>query len=386
VKHTYRCVSADSHWQPPPDTWAHRLPAELRDRVPKRVKLPNGGDGLLQADGSISHGGTGHFCGHTPEDFDPTIVHFEDEVGHGGPEQRIKEQTVDGIDGEVLFGFLGGRAGRDPGYASAMVRAYNDYLAQEFCAYAPDRLFGMGALTGRGVDQDVDEMEHCAELGLKGVVLSSYPSGERYPTPEDDRFWAAAVDLDVPLAVHTSMSLRQGVRGEFMIKYPIEPEGYERPPIDIVDRMSRYGTRHCGCLELTQLIMTGVFDRFPKLRLYWAENQLGWIPIFKEQMDMVYEANRFWVERILGLKRLSRRPSEYVEEHAFWGFFDDPIGVRFRHEVGVDRIMWGSDFPHEVSRWPNSQQLLAEQLADLSEQEKRKIMAENAVQFFHLDR
>ena len=53
-----------------------------------------------------------------------------------------------------------------------------------------------------------------------------------------------------------------------MIKYPVEPEGYDRPPIDIVDRMSRYGTRHCGCLEVTQMIMTGLFDRFPTLKIY----------------------------------------------------------------------------------------------------------------------
>jgi predicted TIM-barrel fold metal-dependent hydrolase len=265
-----------------------------------------------------------------------------------------------------------------------MVHGFNDYLAEEYCSHAPDRLLGVGILPNAGVDDDIAELEHCAKLGIRSVVLSTYPSGEGHPTPDDDRFWAAALDLDMPVTVHTSMSRRVGVRGEFMIKYPIEPEGYDRPPIDLVDRMSRYGTRHCGCLELTQMIMTGVFDRFPKLKVYWAENQIGWIPIFMEQMDMIYDANRFWAQRLLGLQPLRRKPSEYVKEHAYWGFFDDPIGVQLRDRIGVDHVLWGSDFPHEVSRWPHSQEVMDEQLAAVPAGEKRKMMAGNAIDFFHL--
>jgi predicted TIM-barrel fold metal-dependent hydrolase len=382
----YRRISADSHVEFPAEWYADRVPAQYRDRLPKRIALPNGGDGTMDADGTVFYGGTGHFAGHGPQDFDPTIFHSDREVGHGGPEQRLKEQDTDGVEAEILYSLGAGRLGKDRDMAIAVAHAYNEYLMEEFCSYAPDRLFGIGVLPHRGVDDDIAELQHCAKLGLRGVVLSTYPSGSAYPTPEDDRFWAAALDSDMPLTVHTSMRRRQGVRGEFMIKYPVEPDGYDRPPIDIVDRMSRYGTRHCGCLELTQLIMTGVFDRFPKLQIYWAENQLGWIPIFKEQMDMIYEANRFWVERILGLKQLARRPSEYVADHAYWGFFDDPVGVRLRHEVGVDRIMWGSDFPHEVSRWPNSMAVMDEQLSGVPDDEKQKIMSGTAVTFFHVDR
>lgn len=382
---TYTCISSDSHVQIQAEEYAHRVPTKYRDRLPKLIKLPNGGDGTLHEDGTVTYGGTAHYCGHSPEDFDPTILIHDQEAGYGSPQQRLREQDLDGVEAEILYSF-GGARGRDPEMARAVVRAYNEYLAEEFCAVASDRLLGIGVLVNKGVDEDIAEMEHIAELGLRGVLLGVYPSGERYPTPEDDKFWAAAVEMDMPVTVHTAMALRRGARGEFMIKYPIEPEGYDRPPICLVDRMSRYGTTHCGCLELTQMIMTGVFDRFPKLRVYWAENQIGWIPIFMEQMDMIYEANRFWAQRLLGLKPLARRPSEYVKEHAYWGFFDDPIGVRNRHEIGVDHIMWGSDFPHEVSRWPHSQELLSEQLAEVPANEKRKILSENVVKFFHLDR
>ncbi|MPZ13868.1 MAG: amidohydrolase family protein [Chloroflexi bacterium] len=382
---SYNCVSADSHVQILAEQYAPYVPKQYRDRLPKLVKLPNGGDGTLHEDGTVIYGGTAHFCGHAPEEFDPTILRHDQEAGHGSPEHRLHEQDVDGVDAEILFSFGGGR-GHDREMAIAVAGAYNTYLAEAFCSVAPDRLLGIGILANRGVEEDISEMEHCLKLGLRGVLLGMYPSGERYPTPDDDRFWAAAVDLNMPVTVHTSMSIRQGVRGQFMIKYPIEPEGYDRPPICLVDRMSRYGTRHCGCLELTQMIMTGVFDRFPTLKIYWAENQIGWIPIFMEQMDMIYEANHLWAQRLLGLKPLAGRPSEYVREHAYWGFFDDPIGVRLRGDIGVDHIMWGSDFPHEVSRWPHSQELLNQQLAGVHEEEKRKMLAENVARFFHLDR
>jgi len=381
----YRVISGDSHWQPPAERWAERVPAQYHDRLPKVVKLPNGGDGIQDEDGRINYGGTGHFCSYTPETFDPTVEHFDEEVGLGSAEQRTKEQDIDGVDAEVLFGGAG-TGSKDPAVRQAFVHAYNSYLGEDYCSVAPDRLLGIGVLANKGVDEDIAEMEHCKIVGLRAVLLGTFPSGKGHPTPEDDRFWAAALDLDMPVTVHTSMSRPQGVRGEFMIEYPLNPQGYDRLPIDLVDRMSRYGTRHCGCLELTQMIMTGLFDRFPTLKVYWAENQIGWIPIFLEQMDMIYDANRFWAQRLLGLQPLARKPSEYVKEHAYWGFFDDPIGVELRDRIGVDRILWGSDFPHEVSRWPNSQELLDEQLARVPELERRKITCENAVEFFHLDR
>jgi predicted TIM-barrel fold metal-dependent hydrolase len=355
--------------------------------LPKRIKLPNGGDGLMDEDGHVTYGGTGHFASKGPEGFDPRIIHFDDEAGAGPPSQRLREQDVDGVDAELLFGGPGRY--KDPEMAVAVTRAYNEYLAEEYCSYAPDRLFGVGYLVNRSVDQDVAEMERCAELGLKTVLISLYPGGTYYPTPEDDRFWAASIDLDMPITVHTSMAVRnyRPPRGEYLIKFPIEPDGYDRPPIDIIDRLARYGTRHCGSVELTQMIMTGVFDRFPKLKVFWAENQIGWIPEYLEQFDLIYEANKIWVERIHGLRPLTRRPSEYVREHAYWGFFDDPFGIRAaRYDVGIDHILWGSDFPHEVSRWPHSQEVLAEQFANVPADEKQKILCENAVRLFHLDR
>ena len=168
------------------------------------------------------------------------------------------------------------------------------------------------------------------------------------------------------------------------MKYPKEPQGEERPP-DFLQRIARHGIYHCGAVEASQLILDGVFDRFPKLRIYWAENNIGWIPYFYQQMDQAYKVSASWAERLLGLKRLSRLPSEYLREHALWGFFDDPIGVELRHHVGVDKIMWSTDFPHIVTHWPRSLEFMEQQFAGVPDDEKELILAGNAVRFFHLD-
>src|SRR5439155_480943 len=119
---------------------------------------------------------------------------------------------------------------------------------------------------------------------------------------------------------------------------PKEPEG-EESPMDFVERVARHGIHHCVAIEAAQLILSRVFDRFPRLQIYWAENNIGWIPYFYQQMDQAYKVSCSWAERLLGLKRLSHLPSEYLKEHAHWGFFDDPIGIQLRHYVGMDRII-----------------------------------------------
>ena len=266
----------------------------------------------------------------------------------------------------------------------AIVRAFNDYFIEEFCGAAPDRLIGAAVLPNIGVDEDIAELKRCADMGFKTARLHTYPSGKSNPTPEDDRFWAAALDLDMPLTIHTSFPQQTRGRDVYHLKYPREPQGEERPP-DFLQRIARHGIYHCGAVEASQLILDGVFDRFPKLRIYWAENNIGWIPYFYQQMDQAYKVSASWAERLLGLKRLSRLPSEYLREHALWGFFDDPIGVELRHHVGVDKIMWSTDFPHIVTHWPRSLEVMEQQFSGVPDDEKELMLAGNAVRFFRLD-
>jgi predicted TIM-barrel fold metal-dependent hydrolase len=378
----YNRISADSHIEVPPNIWSKDVPDPFKDIAPKHIKMPNGGDGFL-VEGGIYQGGSNLYAGKTPQEYNPIGLQWIDMAGTGDGHQRLKEMDMDGVDAEVLYPGVGGVLNITKGIKNddayhALARTYNRWLVEEYCAPDPDRLIGVGFIPSRGLDQAVEELEFAAAAGIKVVALSKFPSGKDYATPEDDRFWAAALDLDMPVTVHVNFPKPR----DRAFVYPVEPPTHLRPP-DYVTRLGRYGIR--GALTVVQMVMSGLFDRFPDLQIYFAENQIGWIPIYLEQMDHNYNRHRYWAEDIYQLKPLKQAPSEYIKQHIYWGFFDDPIGVKMRHEVGVDRIIWGGDFPHVESEWPNSGKLLDTQLQGVPEDEKRKMVAGNAIAFLGLD-
>lgn len=381
----YRFVSANSHLEVAPERWTARVPHKYRDRAPRRVVFPDGSDGCLVEGQPILINGL-NLCGKPYDQYDVLGVSWDGAAGAGDPTQRLAEQDRDGIDAEVLFTGVGGpnlwRGIRSNDAYKAVLRAYNDFLAHDYCAIAPDRLVGLGVVPETSVDDGIDEMEHCAKIGLKGVTLNAFPSGRGVVTPGDDKFWAAAIDLDIAITVHVVFGFPANYLGPAAV-YPKEPEEIGQAGNDVVRRYANYAIR--GGRNAMQMVFGGVFDRFPKLRIYFAETQIGWIPNWLEQMDYTYERNRFWSERRLGMKPLQRRPSEYVREHCWWGFLLNPIGVKLRHEIGVNRLMWATDFPHSETDWPNSHKAAIEpNFVGVPANEIARMVAGNAIDFFKL--
>ena len=390
---TYGYISGDSHLELLPSRWTPHVSAAHRDAAPKDPQPFTTADGFLVK----PYEGLG---GRVYPDYVEIGPNVGDRPGMGTPEQRVSELDLDGVDAEVMFtGAQGPAAWRtnihnDDAYR-AVVRGYNEFLWEEYCSVAPDRLLGMGMIPVTGVDDAIAEMEYCVRNGLVGVSLNSFPTGLSHPSPEDDRFWAAAVDMRCPISVHvefnhptvasashngvSARSYGAGLAGPTFL-YPKQPEqGF----LDIVQRYAKYGFR--GSLHAAQLIWAGVFDRFPDFRIYFAETQIGWIPNFLEQMDQHYLRHQVMAERLLGLKTLKQLPSDYVKEHVYWGFVYNPVGVRTMHrEVGVDRIMWATDFPHAESDWPDTAGTIDESFAGISQDAKHQMMTGNAVDFFHL--
>jgi uncharacterized protein len=113
--------------------------------------------------------------------------------------------------------------------------------------------------------------------------------------------------------------------------------------------------------------------------------QIGWVPNWMDQMDNEYGRQQYWAERVLGLPRLKRMPSEYARENVYWGFNRNPVGVRIaRRELDIGKVMWASDFPHLESDWPNSRRVLEENFAGVPEDELWKMTVGNAVKYFRL--
>jgi predicted TIM-barrel fold metal-dependent hydrolase len=376
----YRLLSADSHLEISPKRWTERVPKIYRDRAPRLVKLANGGDGIVVEGRPLYVVGLA-IAGKPYERHQLTGVIYSGSEGAGTPEQRLKEQQYDGVDGEILYTSASNltfwRGIKNDEAYLAVVRAYNSFLAEEYCAVDRDRLVAMGAIPTQSVEAAVAELEYCANAGLKGVMLNAFPSGKSFPSPEDDRFYAAALDLNMPLTVHVGMQLPDGP----LFRYDRDPGevAFGGDPIRVL-------TRFAGSsgLNAVQLLLSGVFDRYPRLQIYWAETQMGWIPYFYEQLDDVYKRSKHWMDRYFGFKPLKRQPSEYIRDHCYWGFIYDRIGLRLRYDIGVDRIMWGNDFPHSAGDWPHSKQVIEDIFSGVPEDERQKILVDNAVNYFHL--
>ena len=378
----YRILSADGHLEVSPERWSPRVPIKHRERAPRLIDLPDGGNAVAVENRSLYIVGLA-LGGRPFEEHAPRGHRYDSSAGSGSPEQRLREQEQDGVDGEVLF--LGGvgpniwRGIKENDAYKSMFHAYNEFLGEEYCAVAPDRLLAMGAIPDTGINDAVAELEHCARLGLKGIVLFKFPNGKSYPTPEDDRFWAAALDHNMPVTVHIAL---QQNPGEPSFKFPLDPGEMDFGGSNLIRLLARFAPAGANTV---QMILAGVFDRFPKLRIFWAETQVAWVPSFLESLDDSYERNRHWAKRLLGLEPLKCQPSEYIREHCWWGFNRDVFGMKVRGEVDVNKLMWGSDFPHAISDWPHSDHLLEEMFAGVPEGERNKMLVSNAVEYFHLE-
>ena len=388
----YRLISSDGHLEVPPERWSARVPKQYSDRAPRTVRLPNGGDGLLIEGLPIQEANFLDLrAGRAAGQWEPFGLRVADAAGTGSPEQRIREQDQDGLDAEVLFpAMLAGpviwRNIKHDEVYKAIIRAYNDWLAEEYCSVAPDRLLGMGVIPQTNVDDSIAELEHCAKIGLKGVLLGNFPSAKDYPSPEDDKFWAAALDTGIAITAHVKFNPLAGLLSPQPPRLFVYPK--EDPAImrglrrGLLEWITLFGLP--TAVSLSQLILFGVFDRFPALKIFFAETRLGWVPFWLEAADLWYQRHIGWAQEYLGVKPLPHLPSEYVREHIYFSVQYERVAVETRHHVGVDRIMFATDFPHIECEWPNSRALIKEIYADVPDNEREKIWTGNAIEFFKL--
>jgi predicted TIM-barrel fold metal-dependent hydrolase len=393
VTRQYRYISADSHLEIDSKPWLERVPAKYRELAPRLVRQPDGSDAWLIGDKIMRPAAAADLYGGRGRDqYIPFHGRYEGTPGTGSAEQRLREQDQDGIDAEVLFPSQQGgpkfwRRIEDDDAYKAVVRSYNSWLAEEYCAANPARLIGVGILPlVNNVRDVIAELEFCANAGFKTVLLQGFPSGKAHPSDEDDIFWARALELNMPISVHVDLE-RAGERKGPLFKYPSESEEImKKLTQDLVYQVGRFGpVRGNGSIAAVQWVLSGLFDRFPTLRIFFAENQIGWIPFFLQGADVRYDRHHHWADRLLGLTPLRRLPSEYIREYFYWGFQFDRVGVELRHKINVDRLMWGSDFPHQESDWPESLRIIDKNFAGVPDAEKHKMVCGNAIEFFHLN-
>jgi predicted TIM-barrel fold metal-dependent hydrolase len=375
----YQVISADGHVDGPVD-WEKRLPDKYKWVAPKLVTKADGSEWwMIEANGiqAARPLGSGLYCGLRYDEFtkqSARTYHNPDgslRPGVGGPVARLREQDQDGIDAEILFihavvSTFGAVKAKDPDAYRVLVRMYNDFLV-EYSSIAPDRLIPMAFHMQTGLDDAIAEMERCKKMGFRGIAVGDWPNGSGAPSKEDDRFWAAALDMDMKLAPHLSFGSNA---------LPMDPIG-----VSAEQALSGHGfTGGKPANTIAQLILSGVFDRFPKMKIYFAEAQGGWLAPHMDFMDEFYQRWYTWH----GIK-LSKQPSQYIRDHMRFSFIHDRMAMKLRNFIGTDLLMWGSDFPHSVGTWPDSRTILDELFEDVPVAERKKVLVDNVCEFFGLD-
>jgi predicted TIM-barrel fold metal-dependent hydrolase len=380
---THRYISGDTHLEVPAQCWTCRVPERYRDRAPRTVRLANGADGFLIEGQPVRENAFDLYGGKGRDAWGPFGQTYESTPGTASAEDRLKCLDLDGMDAEVIFPpvVTGPRAWRnvedDDAYL-ALVRAYNQFVAEEYAAESPSRLLAIGVIPMSSVENAVHEMEECARLGLKGVMLSAFPSGKGLPTPEDDTFWGEAMKIGMPLTVHIDFD-RSGPRSGPLLTYP-----RQAGVADFAGQVARFAQR--GAVNAVQLMLAGVFDRFPDLRILMAENQIGWVPTFMTVADERYDRHIHWATRLLGFQPLPNgHPSDYIRRHVLWGFQRDPAGVELRHWMGVENLVWGSDFPHQESEYPHSMSVIEQNFRGVPDDERQAMVRGNIAKFLRLE-
>jgi predicted TIM-barrel fold metal-dependent hydrolase len=372
----YQVISADGHLETPPDGWLRHVPSAYRDIAPRLVRLPEGGEAWIVEGLPLIHNGQNLAAGRTVRVKGASYWNPDGSPGPGTGDggQRLREQDQDGIDAEVLYPpvFIGKliEGISDKKAYLAMVRAYNDFLA-EYCSIAPDRLIGTAVMPVTCLDDALAELRRCRDLGLRATWLSMFPSGGGTPNPQDDRFWESALALDMRIAAHVSFGGRDKVNPLLVASATAN--------FDLVTAMASRTV--LGPVTLIALMScSGVFDRVPALEIYLAETNAGWMPEAFYMMDDSYRLFREWY----GVN-LAMRPSEYAARHFYFGIVRDPVALRMRDLLPAHRLMWGSDFPHSVTSFPRSGEWLQTIFEDVPEELRRRVLLENPCRFFGLD-
>ena len=257
----------------------------------------------------------------------------------------------------------------------AGTRAHNRWMA-EFCAEAPERRAGIGLIHLNDIDDALEDVAWIAEHGLRGGVLLPLPALDdvhlpRLTAPELDRLWAALQDHDLILNQHS---------GQGCPDYGSDPGGDGLWVLEMPIMVQR---------GFTQLILGGVFERFPKLRFILTESGCSWAPGLLRRMDGVHMGMKMGMMGEVDYSKsqvLKEPPSFYARRNCWYGAsFPHPADIAGRKFVGLDRILWGNDYPHYEGCYPYSRENLRLAFSDVDEREVRMMLGENAAKLYGFD-
>jgi predicted TIM-barrel fold metal-dependent hydrolase len=386
LDHREFVVDADSHWSEPADLFTKRAPAAIADRVPRveevdgeRAWVFDGNPmGRYSAGGVIARDGS-------KESSHKALFEWEhEEIHQGAYDPVVRLQVLDecGIDAQIIFPSTIGLGGQDlgmaddPALALAVIEIYNDAMA-EIQADSNDRLLPLPVMPAWDVATCVAEARRVAALGARGVNMTSDPDDLGAPDLANtawDPFWDVCGELQLPVHFHIGAS---ATAMTFFGKYPWASHP-QNTQLAIGGTLLFIGNARV----VTNLILSGMFDRHPDLKMVSVESGCGWIPFILEALD--YEMAENAPQE---LAQLRKPPSEYFRSNLYATFWFESNRNKLPdliEAVGEDNILFETDFPHPTCLYPSPLASVEAKMSTLTPEVRRKILGENARKLYRL--
>jgi predicted TIM-barrel fold metal-dependent hydrolase len=376
-------ISSNDHIMEPPHLWQSRLPAGLRDGAPRVIDAADGGQAWVFGEVVVPLLSVAAAAGQDPDTFSPSKPTRYEDLAPAAYEAsaRVRAMDQDGVQVHtclpMLTGFAGGRLTtdlRDRVLGMACVRAYNDHMIEEWAGPAPGRLLAIGILPLWDVEAAVAEATRLLERGVHGISLPEDPTEFGSPGWHGHHWYPLLRLLEeagIPITMHMGSSLST-------VGFGAATPGEDRP--FVVDLTLFHTT---SISALVNLLLSPLFLDFPQLRIVLSESGIGWVPFFLEKADFYWRQHRAYARGRFGTRDVP--PSELVPGHLHLTTqCDDRSGIELRHRIGVEQILWQSDYPHCESPWPDSQRAVAELLGGVPSTEAALIRAGNAQRLYRL--
>lgn len=377
----YSIIDVDTHVTEAPDLWTSRVPARMRDAVP-RIQIDKRGRNMWYiGDQPVAKLGMSATAG-VGDIKKPPNGYDEMHPGAYDADARLKYMDEIGIWAMVMYPNVGGFGNQaflklgDLELMLTCVQAYNDWQT-EWASADPRRLLPITSTPFWDVDAAAAEVRRCAAMGHRGILFTGEPQSLGQPVlgdPHWNPLWEVAVEFDLPISFHIgSGNLESGISREKMKTYGRMAAFTEVA----VEFFMRNGT------HLSDLLLCGVLARYPDIKFVSVESGIGWIPFVLEALDYQFIGNRVAEER----PDLDMLPSEYFARNVYGCYWFEQIAPRrLIDKVGEDNILFETDFPHPTSLFGEEvHKRIRAGLNECEESVKRKILWENARRLYKVE-
>jgi predicted TIM-barrel fold metal-dependent hydrolase len=377
-------ISVDDHILEPPDLWVDRVPRNERDRAPRMVR--DGADEYwLYEDKRMPTSGLSAVAGKAKEEFSPEALRYDEmRPGCYDPIARLEDMDRSGVLASLCFPTLPRFCGQlfyeaaDREFGFVCLQTYNDWVIDEWSQAAPGRYIPLTLIPLWDPQLAAKELERCAGKGATAFAFSENPAPLGLPTIHDpSRYWdpvmAAASDLDMVVCMHTGSSSQVPT---------IAPDS------PFMANLAWGANRTSGAM--LSWLFSGLFTRYPNLKIALSEGEIGWIPYFLERAEQVLDKQRHWVKR--GVKFMDHATTDVdldtidirglFSKHVFGCFIDDAHGIASIDEIGEDNIMCETDYPHSDSTWPDCIGVVKSRIEHLAPEVQYKILRGNAERLY----